>query len=317
MLVRFVLGLSLVVASWESPQTSEPFVVALLQANGSLIPVAAYDGQWRATWPEPGAAATAGINALGDLPREWTGRIPVPTAWRLWMTTGSSHELRVSRPAFVDSVCSRNWVLTSDFPPERPTCVHCCPRTTIGIALSTMRSVVVPRAARGSALPMRVIEPSFNEHEDREVEASIARGHAAGARLRYTAQPLDVAERRAAPIRIEQAWTSNLPDATAISYAEMVRSYAGPDGGCEGVTLFQVWLRSPSGPSRQAHVLSARVTLVDCDRKGPEFDRPLAVVALPDGPHAIVERLGWDSQEVAVLRLDATDVVTRIRARVR
>jgi hypothetical protein len=294
------------------PNQGEPFIVAIVQANGSLIPFAVHDGQWRAPWPDPDTPPRAGILTMPDVPRDWTAGVLVPDEWRLWLTSGTAHTITVSRPAHVDSVCSRNWTLLTDVPPQTPTCRNCCPGPTLGVALSTTRRVTLPRPARGSELPMAALEAALNAGEDRAVADAVARGYAADGRLHRTAQPTDPAARRSEPILIEHAWTVATPSGPPLQYVEAVRRYGDP-ASCPAFSFFQAWIQSGPAPV----VLHHTTSLNDCDMKGEHFDRPLAMITLPDGPYVIVERLGWESQEHAILHVGPAAVTPRLIVRLR
>src|SRR3954470_9592135 len=115
-----------------------PFTVAVLQANGALIPFATYDGtKWLNTWPGPDEQSNAKIEGLGKIPPAWTGGVRLPESWRLWLPNDTSYYLKALGTAYVKNDCGDHWSLTVDFPKQATGCSNCCPVPTIGIALSS------------------------------------------------------------------------------------------------------------------------------------------------------------------------------------
>ena len=301
-LVMSVVALAAADVSLKQPQ--EPFLVAVLQANGSLIPFAAYDGaKWSAPWPEPRSSADARVTTLAGVPREWTMGVTLDR-WRLWLPTRTSHTLTARAPAYVDSLCSQNWTLTTDFPVTADRCRNCCAIPTIGVALTSARPFEVPWQLRPSATPISFIVDRINATEDQAVKQS----------AENRAYHADEAARRARPVTLERAWEfQTVSRDSSLLYVEAVRSYAPPaaaqyrDEAC-GFTVYQAWIRLDSTVVRREslrnpRVISEQLGLFDCDMKGSESIVPLGAMVLDGIPHVIVQRNGWESQEHGVLRI--------------
>ena len=93
-------------------RSPEPFAVAVLRADGVLIPVARYDGTvWTSMWGvlKDGAKRPA---TLREIPRDWLGGLDaMPTAWHLWAfdideSAGSPFATRQAVPIGVSDVSS-------------------------------------------------------------------------------------------------------------------------------------------------------------------------------------------------------------------
>ncbi len=96
--VVLVLGAVLSAAAALAAQAQGPLIVAYMESNGELIPVARYDGaRWRNTWPEPiDRDAPLPVRSVAQIPRTWLGQ-PVPLTWTTWSEgTGKPHRVRVT-----------------------------------------------------------------------------------------------------------------------------------------------------------------------------------------------------------------------------
>lgn len=298
---RSLIALILVFGALSSSQRptaqGEPFTIGIVQANGHLIPFARFDGKtWSNSWPGPGETRDVMIHSFGEIPLAWTGGAPLPRPWRLWLPTGTSHDLRVSDAAYADSLCSQNWVLMTDFPRQASGCRNCCPVPTIGIALSTDRAVRSFARAGMDAIPASLVESVFNETETREIARRVAESKSDGPHVYGV--PADERVRHATPIMFNAIWRSTVDE---LYYVEGTRRHAELNRPCPSVTAFSgwFWIRQPE--ERPASM--ARAQLVDCDLKGAEFITPLGLVEAGGWLQAVVEVRGWESQEHAILRL--------------
>lgn len=108
---------------------------------------------------------------------------------------------------------------------------------------------------------------------------------------------------------VEHAWQSGLLSNGQLHYVEASRAL----GGCH-VELVQVWLRSNASRVTEIRAIDIRRTISDCDRKGEFSFRPLGVVTIGTVDYALVERIGWESQDYGALRIDPSTVTTVVMA---
>ena len=99
---RVVLALGALVSAAAAAalagQAQGPLIVAYMESNGELVPIARYDGaRWRNTWPEPiDRDAPLPVGSVARIPRTWLGQ-PVPLTWTTWSeATGKPHRVRVT-----------------------------------------------------------------------------------------------------------------------------------------------------------------------------------------------------------------------------
>jgi hypothetical protein len=79
-------------------QAQAPLIVAHMESNGELVPIARYDGaRWRNTWPQPiDSQAPLPVRSVAGIPRAWLGQ-PVPLTWTTWSeATGKQQRVAVT-----------------------------------------------------------------------------------------------------------------------------------------------------------------------------------------------------------------------------
>ena len=88
-------GLAIAVAT-VAAQAPPPgrLIVAFMNSDGELAPVARYDGKvWRHTWPEPiEFDAPLPVRAVGEIPNTWLDQ-PVPLQWTAWSQDTGQQQL--------------------------------------------------------------------------------------------------------------------------------------------------------------------------------------------------------------------------------
>jgi hypothetical protein len=119
--VVLVLG-ALVSAAAAAPlagQAQAPLIVAYMEANGELVPIARYDGtRWRNTWPEPiDRDAPLPVRTVAKIPRAWLGQ-PVPLTWIAWsQATGKRQRVTVTG-VDREGACVESITLTTSAKPD-------------------------------------------------------------------------------------------------------------------------------------------------------------------------------------------------------
>jgi len=135
--VALVLGALLSAGAALAAQAQGPLIVAYMESNGELVPVARYDGaRWRNTWPEPiDRDAPLPVRSVASIPGTWLGQ-PVPLTWTTWSEATGSHRVRVTG-VDREGACVESITLTTTPKPD--------PRSD-GLAFDrpTMVSAIVP-----------------------------------------------------------------------------------------------------------------------------------------------------------------------------
>jgi len=119
--VVLVLGalVSAAAAAALAAQAQEPLIVAYMESNGELVPIARYDGvRWRNTWPEPiDRDAPLPVRSVAKIPRAWLGQ-PVPLTWTAWSeATGKPQRVTVTGIGR-EGACVESITLTTSFKPD-------------------------------------------------------------------------------------------------------------------------------------------------------------------------------------------------------
>jgi hypothetical protein len=97
-------------------QAQGPLIVAYMESNGELVPIARYDGaRWRNTWPEPiDRDAPLPVRSVARIPRAWLGQ-PVPLTWTAWsQATGKQQRVTVTG-VDREGACVESITLTTSF----------------------------------------------------------------------------------------------------------------------------------------------------------------------------------------------------------
>jgi hypothetical protein len=220
-------------------------------------------------------------------------------------------------PDYINSDCSENWGLRTDFP-KSLNADQFCSVPAIGIALSTEKDLEPMRPGGQSQLSLAVLEAALSGAEERaiaEFNESVTRARSLGFRI---SAPLDGASRAAFPIRVEQMWQGQLNSGDVVSYFEAIRRYARPtvsQNDCPTIAAFRGWILRNT--AQEDKVINASVTLTDCDFKEADFVTPMGLIEYPNGIFAITQINGWESQSYAILRIEKSGVRTMIESPVR
>jgi hypothetical protein len=98
----------------------DPFVLAILADNNTLLPFASFDGaRWRKTWPEPVEDVDPKrLNSPERIPRAWWGGMPFQPLWEVIEAGGRRSRVRIvgSNWSGMGSSCSSNIGMKIDAP---------------------------------------------------------------------------------------------------------------------------------------------------------------------------------------------------------
>ena len=100
-------------------QAQAPLIVAYMESNGELVPIARYGARWRNTWPKPIERDTPlPVRSVAKIPRAWLGQ-PVPLTWVAWSrATGKQQRVTVTG-VDREGACVESITLTTSFKPDR------------------------------------------------------------------------------------------------------------------------------------------------------------------------------------------------------
>jgi hypothetical protein len=329
-------SLLLMLAAPRPAPPNEPFIVAVVQQTGLMIPVAQFDGvAWVNKWPE--GPPDARVTTLAAIPQAWTGGLPFPTSWTLWPNAGGTRTVSLRGGTIVDATCGSVWAVPTDYPPVPRGRYDGCPIPIVGAAFSTGRPLLAMPKIDGQLVPMSGVAKSFEALETTSIEQEVAgvsspdyKGHVgkdvvdmidrslAASRMPFQGHPLNRAEREKEPIKVEVAYRGTF-DGVSLTYVEAHREYPRPstwnDAGCNSVSAWRGWLRVDA--RGVTTILSPTLSLTDCDRKEDEFVQPLGVVVTNDVPHVIAILGGWESQDVGIIGVTPTEARLVVRGRAR
>jgi hypothetical protein len=279
-----------------APNRDDPdqFIVAILRADGTLVPFAQYgNGGWTNPWPGPREAATSVYaedtgpvipHSLGNLPEPWfkqCGRIPAQ--WYFWSSRGAAKLLKASEVVQVENHSQTNWALLTDFPRQNTNDTH---HRNLGVALNANLEVE----------PWAQIQADNAEAEDV---------------LSFVRQVFEDAPRA----KLTNLYRSNSRfNGEYLYYVEAEkqhnRSTLSSERGCNDISLFQGWISADAKGGMG--LLDSRVSLTDCDMKGPSFSTPLGIMKLKNRTFLFVSEHGWENESYLILELDETTGLRKV-----
>ncbi len=331
-----------------SAQISSPFTVGLVEANGNLVPVAAFDGEgWSNPWPVDLALDT-NTPSWPNLPEVWNRGSGSLKDWTLWLENpgppfGDSRRkwhdwtarlssgrtaLAISGLVESEPLCSKNLALITDAGDRSSSliqCTSCCPNPKRGIATtSESPPELVERLGPEDEDAVNAatgVRNSFDAIEDQEVERLVSSFGSPGTidgQLRYFGHWLSADRRHGIPLHVSKAFRIQLVDA-AIYYLEINRDYPSPpedeDVGCSGRSYLRTWVLA--NIRGELVSLLQDLLLTDCDMKGVSFDSPLVFWRHTPSIDLLVQRHGWESEDYLILTIDNRAVTERTRMRFR
>jgi hypothetical protein len=302
----FGVLMALVAGSQVHAQTQS---IGIVQLDGLLIPVAAFDaGQWATPWPAFVRKTEPSIDRLEALPPAWLpGGRALERSWQLEAFDGGSAALNVLAPVRSEQCGQTLRALATDIPKRPSACPHCCPVEKLGYAfdgpLAIQRFVTVDAPDAELRAP---IEAEFDRLE-RAAVGAIAQD-VAESWYRPRGYPLEREAREAKPVSLEVLMRSTTAAGKAVYYYRAARSYARADPSgrsCDFVSVLTGWIL---GGDSMAQPVASELQLTDCDRKGSQSLLPFATFALGPGrgDFALAQRFGWESEEVVVLEIGSS-----------
>lgn len=277
------------------------FTLAVLRADGILLPFASFDGdRWETPWPANVAGVELPIN-LDAVPERWWGRA-VPARWRLWS-------------------------------PDREAPGAITPLAPMSLFIGTMRRIGLRTDLRETAMPVPPFEVPFPKlglavsgdaevkpvshvssrspawHQmlsgiRRDVDAAEQRtveGLRTYARWRH---PLDAAARARIGPELEVWYTGGLAQpGRRVSYVEAVKKYPvrPEDRGCGLETFISGWIHHRDDEEQVRTELKAVVGY--CDREKASYILPFGQMTVRNRTHWVLQLSGLDHEWYAVAEL--------------
>lgn len=288
---------SAALAAGSAAQPSAAFSLGLIRADGILVPFAMFDGYaWIAAWPEPDEPI-ASDRSLAAVPSLWRQRHQqVPQSWHVLTPAAAMPEVHVLSHVAFDEHCGHQVGLLTDLQPRR--------------ADSHEKLLAADRAAP-LTLPL-----DLSESTDRAgwqdlvplIEAEAARQEVSviadwERRSNRTAQVAPVAARK--PVQIRRLYALREAGSRVV-YFEAERQYATSlwDAPDPSWLLVNGWVYHAAGSEPSMLVTQAAIT--DSDFKGAVRMKPVGTVRAGGSTLWVGQEHGYESEAVAVLRIDAT-----------
>ena len=329
-----------ILLSVTSPVVAEPisaFTVAIVEANGNLVPVATFGGSgWSSPWPLNRRLDEI-TSEWPNLPEEWLGASESPRNWTLWFeNSGPSASGGPSRVEWIPGLspadrrivadglvksemgCSKNLALSTDAGDLRSSlisCDYCCPEPKRGVATTGAAPKLVERLEPGADSSRRMASRAgraFDLLESQAIKREAERQGVVDGQLRFTGQWLDSRRRQAIPLRVQRAYRARGVNFT-VSYLEISRPYGHSRKTdptfCPGYSLLKTWVRTGEGAEFTS--INAEFLIVDCDGKTATSDTPVVYWEHGTGLDLLVRRLGWESEFYAVVTASDNAVTER------
>jgi hypothetical protein len=300
LVVAGTAGLDAVPGTRGSQAHRDRFTLAVLRADGILLPFASVDGdRWETPWPANVAAVDLPIN-LDSVPERWWGRA-VPTHWRLWPRDGQAPR---------------------EIKPVAP----------MSLFIGTMRRIGLRTDLRDAAMPVPPFEVPFPKlglviGGDAEVKPIVhvsSQAPARGQLLADIRRDLEAAEQRTldglrtyagwrhpleavrAQIAVElEAWytTALTEPGRRVSYIEAVKKYPlrGEDRGCGLETFISGWIHHRDDQKQVRTALKAVVGY--CDREKASYILPFGQMTVRNRTHWVFQMSGQDHEWYEVAEL--------------
>lgn len=283
------------------------FAVAVMRADGILIPFAAFDdGRWRAMWSGVERGRYDVPVSLPDIDEDWWRDLGPISTWRHVTPAGEAREVAVTGVRLVATPCDGDVGLQTDFqagadlPPERT-----APYPKVGLATSVPVDVTpfVPLRPETSAWreAHEGMAEAFDDLETRQLVS-----------MRWS-HPVSPRERRETPIELKAAL--HVPGSRFV-YVEAMRRYPDPNPPadappCPLVTYVQGFLwRNDRGRFEPVSM----TTLVSyCHLEEAMYVWPLGAIERDGRRYWLAQLGGWTAEAYGVLELDEDKGAVRER----
>lgn len=289
-------------------QNPASFLVAVLRADGTLVPFAQYgNGGFYNPWPKPqpcpGCTDEIYPHSLGGLPQPWFaqgGRMP-----KRWFRSpnGALTVLKALKIAEVENHSQKNWVVLTDFPHEPVESSH---HRNVGIAITA--NIRIESMIESNPEPdglTSFIKDVFDAEETMKIERLATDDPLGTASLFRFGLPESAAERKRVE-KITKFYRSESPiNGEYLYYFKAKKEYEIPRLASSGhVSLFSGWATVEARQGGSLGIILSEIVFTDTDMKGPTTSLPLGILKLSGRMFIFVEEHGWEDESYLVLELN-------------
>jgi hypothetical protein len=290
-------------------QNPANFMVAVLRADGTLLPFAQYgNGGFYNPWPKPqpcrGCTDEVSPHSLGGLPRPWfvqAGRMP--TRWYFRSANGALTVLKPLKIAESENHSQKNWVVQTDFPHEPVEGSH---HNNIGVAVTA--NIKIESMIESKPEPEGLtsfIKDVFDAEETTKIEKLASDGPSGPASLFEFGLPESAAKRKEVGVTTKFYRSESPINGEYLYYFQARKEYGLPRSSSSGqVSLFSGWASVESRPGGQQGIILSEMVFTDTDMKGPITSRPLGILKLDGRTFIFVEEHGWEDESYVILELN-------------
>ena len=295
-------------SSVEDP-SPKSFLVAVLRADGVLVPFAQY-GNWGFynPWPKPqpcrGCTDEIYPHSLGQLPQPWFMQGgSMPKRWYFRSPNGALTVLKTLKIIEVENHSQKNWAVRTNFPHERVELPH---HRNIGIAITAnMRIESMNESKLEHERLTSFIKDAFDAEETMKIER-LATDDPIGTESLFKFGLSESAAVRKRAETITKFYRSESPiNGEYLYYFQATKKYEIPRLASSGhVSLFSGWATVAARQEGQLGVIVSEIVFTDTDMKGPTTSLPLGVLKIGGRTFIFVEEHGWENESYVILELN-------------
>lgn len=290
-------------------QNSASFLVAVLRADGTLVPFAQYgNGGFYNPWPKPqpcrGCTDEVQPHSLGELPQPWFvqgGRMP--KRWYFRSPNGALTVVKALKIVEVENHSQKNWAAQTDFPHEPVESSH---HRNVGIAVTA--NLRIESMSESKPAPdglTSFIKDVFDDEETEKIER-LAKDDPLGSASLFRFGLPESATKRKRAAKITKFYRSESPiNGEYLYYFQARKVYEIPRLASSGpVSIFSGWASVETKQGGQLGLIRSEIVFTDTDMKGPTISLPLGILKLSGRTFIFVEEHGWESESYIVLELN-------------
>lgn len=290
-------------------QNPASFLVAVLRADGALVPFAQYgNGGFYNPWPKPqpcrGCTDEIYPHSLGGLPKPWFaegGRMP--KRWYFRSPNGALTVLKALKIAEVENHSQKNWAVRTDFPHAPVESSH---HRNVGVAITAnirIESMIESKPEPDGLTSF--IQEVFDAEETEKIERLATDDPSGTASLFKFGLPESAAERKRAEKKTKFYRSESPINGEYLYYFQARKEYEIPRLASSGhVSLFSGWASVEASQGGQLGLIRSEIVFTDTDMKGSTTSLPLGILKLSGRTFIFVEEHGWEDESYVVLELN-------------